>query len=140
MELLALIKVITYTFEERRKLADALYDVKEQFYCLKQGRTMSLQQYHQLFLSQTEVMEQVGITIENESLVSAIATNNLRVQPNDIILNEAREQALAIMFIRGTNEQHKSYVSHLRNSFLEVNDNYPRILHHANKILQCREM
>ena len=67
IELLAIIKEVTYTFEERRNLADSLCDVKEHFYCFKQGRTMSLQRYHELFLAEVEVMEQVGITIEDDS-------------------------------------------------------------------------
>jgi Zinc knuckle len=45
-----------------------------------------------------------------------------------------------VQFIRGTNDNYKSYVSHLRNSFLEGNDNYPRTLHQADNILQRREM
>jgi hypothetical protein len=140
IELLALIKEITYTLEEQRILSDALCDVKEQFYTFKQGRTMSLQRYHELFLAQAEVLDQVGVTIEDESLVEAIATNNLQQVPNDADRNEAREQALAVQFICGTNDNYKSYVSHLRNSFLEVNDNYPRTLHQAYNILQRREM
>jgi hypothetical protein len=76
-----LIKEIIYTFDERRKLSDALCDVKEQFYTFRQGRTMSLQRYHELFLAQAEVLERVGVTIEDESLIEAIAGNNLRLLP-----------------------------------------------------------
>jgi hypothetical protein len=83
IELLAIIKELTYTFEQRRNLSDALCDVKEQFYTFKQGRTMSLQHYHEFFLSQVEVLEQVGITIEDQSLIDAISANNLRNVPND---------------------------------------------------------
>jgi hypothetical protein len=90
---------------------------------------MSLQRYHELFLSQAEVLEQVGVTIEDESLIESIATNNLRAVPNEADRNEAREQTLAVRFIRGTNEKYKSYISHLRNSFLDGNDNYPRTVH-----------
>jgi hypothetical protein len=137
--LLAIIKELTYTFEQQRKLADALCEVKEQFYCLKQGQTMSLQRYHELYISQAEVLEQVGVTIEDKSLVELIACNNLRAVPNQDDRNTAREQALAIRFIRGTNDGYKSYMAHLCNNFLEGNDNYPTTLHHTYKILQRRE-
>ena len=140
IELLLLIKELTYTFEERRKLSDALCDVKEHFYSFKQGKNMSLQRYHELFLAQVEVMEQVGITIEDESLVESIAATNLRKTPNEIDRAAAREQALAIRFIRGTNDKYKGYLTHLRNSFLEQNDNYPSTLHQSYNILQRREM
>ena len=74
--LLCIIKTLTYTFEERRKLSDALAEVKEQFYTFKQGKKMSLQWYHELFLGQVEVLDKVGITIADESLVTAIANVN----------------------------------------------------------------
>jgi Zinc knuckle len=135
-----LIKEITYTFEERRKLSDALCDVKEHFYTFKQGRYMSLQRYHELFIAQAEVLEQVGVTIEDKGLVQSIAAINLRADPNNDDRAAAWEQALAIRFIRGTNENYKWYITHLRNSFLDQNDNYPTTLHQAYNILQRREL
>ena len=41
--LLVIIKTLTYTFEERRKLADALCEIKEMFYSFRQGKHTSLQ-------------------------------------------------------------------------------------------------
>jgi hypothetical protein len=102
IELLTLIKELTYSFEERRKLSDALWDIKETFYSIKQEKNMSLQRHHELFVAQVEVMEQVGITIEDKSLVQSIATTNLWMVPNESDRLEANEQSLAIRFIRGT--------------------------------------
>jgi hypothetical protein len=76
--LLTIIKTLTYTFEERRKLSDALCDIKEMFYSFRQGKHQSLQRYHELFLSQVEVLEEVGVTIPDESLVESIAAANGR--------------------------------------------------------------
>ena len=140
IELLILIKELIFTFEEQRKLSDALCDIKENFYTFKQGKHMTLQRYHELFMIQVEVMEQVWITVEDESLVESIAASNLREIPNEMDRAAAREQALAIRFIRGTNEKCKGYLTHLRNSFLEQNDNYPATLHKSYNILQHREM
>jgi hypothetical protein len=135
--LLTIIKTITYTFEERRKLADALCDIKEMFYTFKQGKNMSLQRYHELFLHQVEVMDEVGITIPDESLVEAVAAASGRPGlPEDADWAAAREQALAIRFIRGTNFSHKKYLTHLRNSYLDGADYYPSTLHEAYNILQ----
>jgi hypothetical protein len=36
--LLSIIKMLTYTFEERRKLSDALCEIKEMFYTFRQGK------------------------------------------------------------------------------------------------------
>jgi hypothetical protein len=86
-------------------------------------------------------MDEVGVTIADISLISAVATGNGRGanNPNNADRESAREQAMAIRFIRGTNAGYKSYLTHLRNSFLDGNDNYPTTLHGAYNILQRRE-
>jgi phosphoglycerate-specific signal transduction histidine kinase len=64
--LLVIIKTLTYTFEERRKLVDALCEIKEMFYTFKQGKHMPLQQYHDLFQGQVAVLDEEvlgGVTI-----------------------------------------------------------------------------
>ena len=59
--------------------------------------------------------------------------------PNDDDRTEAQNQELAIQFIRGTNINHKGYLRHLRNSYLDRRDNYPRTVHEAYNILRQRE-
>ena len=71
---------------------------------------MTLERYHELFLAQVEVLDEVGITIEDDALVMEIGEQNGRVVPNDDDWVEARNQELAIRFIRGTNLQHKGYL------------------------------
>ena len=113
IRLLVLIHSLIHTFEENRKLSDAIMDVKEKFYKFYQGRHMTLERYHELFLAQVEVLDKVGITIEDDALVLEIGEQNGRVIPNDDNRVEARNQELAIRFIRGTNLQHKGYLRHL---------------------------
>ena len=43
--LLLIIKTLTYTFEEWHKLVDALCNIQEMFYSLRQGKHTSLQRY-----------------------------------------------------------------------------------------------
>ena len=137
--LLIIIRSLIHTFEENRKLSDAIMDVKEKFYRFYQGRHMTLERYHELFLAQTEVLDEVGITIEDEALVEEVTGENGRIEPNDDDRREARDQELAIRFIRGTNHNHKGYLRHLRNSYLDGTDNYPRTVHEAYNILRRRE-
>ena len=59
----------TYTFEERRKLANAQSEIKEMFYCFQQGKHLFLQQYHDLFQGQVVVLDEVGVTIPDEILL-----------------------------------------------------------------------
>jgi hypothetical protein len=95
--LLTIIKTLTYTFEERRKLANALCKIKEMLYSFCQGKHTPLQRYHELFLGQVEVLDEVGVTITDESLVKSIAAMNGRAgAPKEADWMTAREQALAI--------------------------------------------
>ena len=106
--LLVIIQPLIHTFEENRKLSNAIMDVKEKFYYkFYQGRHMTLERYHELFLAQVEVLDEVGITIEDKVLVVEVAGENGRVEPNDDDQREAQDQELAIHFIRGTNMHHK---------------------------------
>ena len=52
---------------------------------------------------------------------------------------EAKQIALAIQFIKGTNASHKPYLSHLRNSYLDRLDVYPNTVQEAYNILQRHE-
>ena len=109
-----IIKTLTYTFEEQRKLADTLCDIEEMFYSFRQGKHMTLQRYYKLFLGQVEVCEE-GVTIADESsLVESIAESNSRARAlKDMDLEAACEQALVICFIHGANNNHKTYLMHL---------------------------
>ena len=137
--LLVIIRSLIHTFEENRKLSDAIMDVKAKFYKFYQGRYMSLERYHELFLAQVEVLDEVGITVEDEALVREVGLENGREVPNDDDQIEARNQELAIRFVRGTNSNHKGYLRHLRNSYLDGSDNYPRTVHEAYNIFRRRE-
>ena len=81
--LLVIIWSLIHTFEENCKLSDAIMDVKEKFYKFYQGRYMSLERYHELFLAQIEVLDEVGITIEDEALVREVAHQNGREVANE---------------------------------------------------------
>ena len=135
IRLLVIIRSLIHTFKENRKLSDAIMDVKEKFYKFYQGMHITLEKYHELFLAQVEVLDEVGITIEDDALVMEVGEQNGRVVPNDDNQIKARNQELAIWFIRGMNLQHKGYLQHLRNSYLDGTDNYPRTVHEAYNIL-----
>ena len=76
--LLTIICSLPHTFEERRKLADGLSDVKMAFYKLRQGKYMKLEHYHKLFLAQVEVLDEVGVTIPDSALIQQVAEQHGR--------------------------------------------------------------
>ena len=137
--LLVLICSLLHTFEECCKLADGLSDVKMAFYKLRQGKYMKLERCHKLFLAQVEVMDEVGVTIPDTALIQHVPEQHGRGVPTVADQAEAKEIALAIQFIKGTNASHKPYLSHLRNSYLDGLDIYPNTVQEAYNILQRRE-
>ena len=50
---------------------------------------MTLEWYHELFLAQMEVLDEVGITIEDDALFTEVAEQNGRAMPNDDDYSEA---------------------------------------------------
>ena len=137
--LLILIRSLLHTFEERHKLADGLSDMKMAFYKLHQGKYMKLERYHEIFLAQVEVLDEVGVTIPDSALIQQVAEQHGRGVPTAADREEAKQIALAIQFIKGTSPNHKPYLSHLRNSYLDGLDVYPNTVQEAYNILQCRE-
>ena len=137
--LLILIHSLLHTFEERQKLADSLSDVKMAFYKLCQGKYMKLERYHEIFLAQVEVLDEVGVTIANIALLQHVAQQHGRDEPVAADHEEAKQIALSIQFIKGTNASHKPYLTHLRNSYLDGLDVYPNAVQEAYNILQRRE-
>ena len=139
--LLVLIRSLLHTFEERRKLADGLSDVKMAFYKLRQGKYMKLERYHKMFLAQVEVLDEVGVTIPDTALIQQVAEQHGRGVPIVADQEEAKQMALTIQFIKGTNTSHKPNLSHLRNSYLDGLDVYPNTVQEAYNILQhCEEV
>ena len=137
--LLILIRSLLHTFEERRKLADGLYDVKTAFYKLRQGKYMKLERYHKIFLAQVEVLDEVGVTVADTALVQHVAEQHGRDEPVAADHEEANQIGLTIQFIKGTNASHRPYLTHLHNSYLDGLDVYPNTVQEAYNILQRRE-
>ena len=100
---------------------------------------MKLERYHEIFLAQVEVLDKVGVTIPDTALIQQVAEQHGRGIPTAADQAEAKQVALAIQFIKGTNPSHKPYLSHLRNSYLDGLDVYPNTVQEAYNILQRRE-
>ena len=100
---------------------------------------MKLERYHEIFLAQVEVLDEVWVTIADEALGQHVAQQYGRDEPVGADYEEAKQIALAIQFIKGTNASHKPYLAHLRNSYLDRLDIYPNTVQEAYNILQRRE-
>ena len=81
----------------------------------------------------------MGVTIPDTALIQQVVEQHGRVIPMVTDWTEAKQIALAIQFIKGTNASHKPYLSHLRNSYLDGLDVYPNTVQEAYNILQRHE-
>ena len=99
--LLVLIHSLLHTSEEQCKLADGLSDVKMAFYKLRQGKYMKLERYHEIFLAQVEVLDEVGVTVADTALIQNVAEQHGRGVPIAADHKEAKQIALTIQFIKG---------------------------------------
>lgn len=137
--LLLLIKTITYTFEEKKYLPEALMEMKEEFYLMRQGPNEPLQRYYERFKNQVSVMKEVNISIVDEGLLDSVSTaSGNRGNPDDADKLKAYNLCLAVRFLRGANKKCGKYLTELRNSFLNKNDDYPKNLSDAYNIMQRR--
>jgi hypothetical protein len=58
-----------------------------------------------------EVLDEVDVSITDMVAVNAVAASNGRANaPTEHDKEQTKQQTLAIRFIRGTNENHKSYL------------------------------
>ena len=102
---------------------------------------MKLECYHEIFLAQVKVLDEVGDTIPDTALIQHVAEPHGRGAPIAADHEEAKQMALTIQFIKGTNASHKPYLSHLCNSYLDGLDVYPNTVQEAYNILQqCEEV
>ena len=88
------------------------------------------------FFVQVDVMNKVGVTIPDTALVQHVVEKHGRGAPIATGHEEAKQIALTIQFIKGTNASHKPYLSHLRNSYLDRLDVYLNTVQEAYNILQ----
>ena len=100
---------------------------------------MKLEWYHEIFLEQVEVLDEVGVTIPDTTLIQHVVEQHGRGVPIVADHEEAKHIALTIQFIKGTNASHKPYLSHLQNSYLDGLDVYPNTVQEAYNILQRHE-
>ena len=100
---------------------------------------MKLELYHELFLAQVDMLNEVGVTIPDAALTQHVAEQHGRGVSIAADHEEAKQIALTIQFIKGINASHKPYLSNLWNSYLDRLDVYPNTVQEVYNILQRRE-
>ena len=65
-------------------MSDVLTELRTLSYNLSQGKNMKLEKYHEL-KAQVEVLDELGVTIEDESHMNSIAEENGQIIPTEMI-------------------------------------------------------
>ena len=133
--LLLIIKKLTYSFEDRRKLADALCEVKEGYYRMRKGEHKSLQDYHERFKNHMAMMEEVGASFANTTHIGEIALKNGRTTANSDDVDMAMKEAITVLFMRDSNKHHQAFLQELHNHNLNKQDWYPSTLSEAYNVM-----
>ena len=82
VQLLQIIKQLTYSFEDCKKLFDAPCDVKEGIYQMRQGEYESLQDFYEQFKNHVNMMDEVGAIFADNSLVGEVTMMNGQTHAN----------------------------------------------------------
>ena len=136
--LLRIIKQLTYSFEDRRKLADALCEVKEGYYRMRQGEHETLQDYHERFKNHMAMMEEIGASFADTIHIGEIALKNGRTTANSNDVDMATKEAIAVRFMQGSNKHHQAFLQELHNQYLNKQDWYPSTLSKAYNVMLRR--
>ena len=76
VQLLQIIKQLTYSLEDCKKLSDALCDLREGFYQMRQGKYKSLKDFYEQLKNHVTMMDEVGAIFADDSHVGQVAMMN----------------------------------------------------------------
>ena len=98
--LLKIIKLILYSYEEATHKEDELNDLKRVFFSFQQDNNMPLQKYHELYIGQVMVLNELGVTIADIAMAIKVANEKGHGDlPTEQDFLDARERVLAINVI-----------------------------------------
>ena len=93
---------------------------------------MSVHKYHKKFQALVQVLDNLGCTLPDKVLIEECASGGTI---RDSHIQDAKEQTLAMVFIKNSNRDFAAYRDHLKARFLEGTDVYPKTLAKAFSIL-----
>jgi hypothetical protein len=118
IELLKLIKTISFKFEPQVYKPLAIDDALRKFMSARQGKQMQAAEYLEHFQNHLDVLEAVGATIgPHRGVISMIAGEGEVATPAEI--NEASERSIAVAFLNGADKtRYGRLLEDLRNNYL----------------------
>ena len=137
IRLLALIKQLTFTYDDNRRYeVEARDEFKANYYGLKKDRHQTVADFYQVFKAHVKACTEVGVTLYDESTLLEITMANGREEPNDQDKDAAQDRVAAMRFIRACGNT--DYEAHLKNKFLDGENAFPITLADARAIMEQR--
>lgn len=130
LELLKLLKDISFNFESQKKLHHAIHDTKRRFFLLSMGKTQSPTEYLEHFTTAVEMMEHVGASVLTDQGIADLIANGAPV--TSAILDQAKEEYLATAFFLGADRsRYGMLIQEAENDFGKGVDSYPKTVNKA---------
>ena len=132
-----LIKTLTHTYDNTKiHNVDALDTYKWQYMTMKKQGHQSIGDFYQQFQAHVHMCEEMGVQLYEPALATSIMSDRGGTIVTEDDKQNAHEQAVAMRFIRACG--HGEYLQHLRNSFLDGKDIYPKKISDAFAIMDQR--
>lgn len=139
IELLKLIKTLSHSYNDTHvNRVDAIDTYKIKYYLMKKQQHQPLAAFYQQFQAHVQMCLEVGIQLYDPGLLETIKKANGHTLATEADKLEVHNRAVAMRFVQASG--HTEYLTHLRNSFLEGQDVYPKSLADAMTIVSQRQM
>ena len=137
LRLLKLIKTLTHTYDNTKiHNVDALDTYKWQYMTMKRHGQQSIADFYQQFQAHVQMCEEMNVQLYEPALALSAMKERGGTFVTDDDKQIAHQQSVAMRFIRACG--HSEYLQHLRNSFLDGKDIYPKRILDAFAIMDQR--
>ena len=134
LDLLKLIKTLTHTYDNTKiHNVNALDTYKGQYMTMKKQGHQSIGDFYQQFQAHVHMCEEMGVQLYEPALATSIMSERGGTIVTEDDKQNAHRQAVAMRFIQACG--HGEYLQHLRNSFLDGKDIYPKKISDAFAIM-----
>ena len=137
LRLLKLIKTLTHTYDNTKiHNVDALDTYKWQYMTMKKHGQQSIADFYQQFQAHVQMCEEMEVQLYEPALALSVMVERGGTFVTDDDKQSAHRQSVAMRLIRACG--HGEYLQHLRNSFLDGKDIYPKNISDAFAIMDQR--
>ena len=137
LDLLKLIKTLTQTYDNTKiHNVDALDTYKWKYMTMKKQGHQSLGDFYQQFQAHVHMCEEMGVQLYEQALATSIMSDRGGTIVTEDDKQNAHKQAVVMRFIRACGQG--DYLQHIRNTFLDGKDIFPKKISDAFAIMDQR--